>query len=92
MVNSRENLPFLDVNIRLKEGYFIPEIYSKATDSHEYLNRASCHPPSVTNNNPLGVALRADEIVQIGLKMMKYLKVNLYNTKHISCIRGMTAS
>ena len=61
MVNSRENLPFLDVNIRLKEGYLIPEIYSKPTDLHEYLNPASCHPPSVTNNltnNPLGVALR----------------------------------
>ena len=58
MENSRENLPFLDVNIRLKEGYLIPEIYSKPTDSHECLNPASCHPPSVTNNNPLGVALR----------------------------------
>ena len=58
MENSRENLPFLDVNIRLKEGYLIPEIYSKPTDSHEYLNPASCHPPSVTNNNPLSVTLR----------------------------------
>ena len=58
MVNSRENLPFLDVNIRLKEGYLIPEIYSKPTDSDEYLNPASCHPLSVTNNNPLGVPLR----------------------------------
>ena len=77
MENSREYLPFLDVNDRLKEGYLIPEIYSKPADSHEYLNPASCHPPSVTNNNPLGVALRSDEIVQIGLRMMKYLKVNL---------------
>ena len=58
IVNSRENLPFLDVNIRLKESYLIPGIYSKPTDSHEYLNPASCHPLSVTNNNPLGVALR----------------------------------
>ena len=32
MVNSRA---FLDVNIMLKEGYLIPEIYSKPTDSHE---------------------------------------------------------
>ena len=69
MENSRENLPFLDVNIRLKEGYLIPEIYSKPTDSHEYLNPASCH--------PLGVALRSYEIVQIGLRMIKYLKVKL---------------
>ena len=58
MVNSRENLPFLDVNIRLKEGCLIPQIYCRPTESHEYLNPASCHQPSVTNNNPLGVALR----------------------------------
>ena len=41
----------------LREGYLITEIYSKATDSHEYLNPNSCHPPSVANSNPLGVAL-----------------------------------
>ena len=58
MENSRENLTFLDVNIRLIEGYLILEISSKPTDSYEYLNPASCHTPSVTNNNPLGVALR----------------------------------
>ena len=42
--SSRENLPFLDVNIRLKEGYLIPEIYSKPNDSHEYLNSALLPP------------------------------------------------
>ena len=56
MKNSRENLPFLDVNITLKKGHLISEIYSKPTGSHEYLNPASCH--SVTNNSPLGLALR----------------------------------
>ena len=58
MENSREKLSFLDVNIGLREGYLITKIYSKTTDSHEYLNPKSCHPPSVANNNPLGVALR----------------------------------
>ena len=36
----------------------IPEIYSKGTDSHEYLNPNSTHPLSVTKNNPYSVALR----------------------------------
>ena len=36
----------------------ITEIYSKPTDTHEYLNPNCCHPPAVANNNPLGVALR----------------------------------
>ena len=57
MESSREKLSFLDVNIGLR-GYLITEIYSKTSDSHEYLNPNSCHPPSVANNNPLGVALR----------------------------------
>ena len=56
MENSREK--FLDISIGLREGYLIAEIYSKPTDSHEYLNPKSCHPPSVANNNPLGVALK----------------------------------
>ena len=58
MENSREKLSVLDVNIGLREGYLITEIYSKSTDMHEYLNPNSCHPPAVANNNPLGVALR----------------------------------
>ena len=44
MENSRETLSFLDVNIGLREGYLITEIYSKSKDSHEYLNPKSCHP------------------------------------------------
>ena len=50
MENNRGKLSFLDVNIGLREGYFITEIYSKPPDSHEYLNPKSCHPPSVANN------------------------------------------
>ena len=94
MESSRENLPFLDVNIRLKEGYLIPEIYSKPTDSHECLNPASCHPPSVTNNNPLRVALRVrrncsdkvedDEIFKRKLIEYKaHLMHSLYDSKLI---------
>ena len=29
---------FLDVRVHLRGGYLIPEIHSKPTDSHEYLN------------------------------------------------------
>ena len=35
---------FLDVKVHLKNGYLIPEIYSKETDSHKYLNANSAHP------------------------------------------------
>ena len=42
----------------MKDGFLIAEIYSKPTDSHEYLDPRSCHPPQVTRNNPYSVALR----------------------------------
>ena len=58
METSRQELVFLDTKVHLKNGYLIPEIYSKPTDFHEYLNPKSCHPPQVTRNNPYSVALR----------------------------------
>ena len=57
-VTKDTGLEFLDVKVHLKNGYLIPEIYSKETDSHEYLNPNSAHPLSVTKNNPYSVALR----------------------------------
>ena len=58
METSKQDLVFLDTKVHLREGYLIPEIYSKPTDSHEYLHPKSCHPPQVAKNNPYSVALR----------------------------------
>ena len=43
-VTKETVLEFLDGKVHLKNGYLIPEIYSKETDSHEYLNPNSTHP------------------------------------------------
>ena len=58
METSSQELFFLDTKVHLKNNYLVPEIYSKSTDSHEYLNPKSCHPPQVTLNIPYSVALR----------------------------------
>ena len=58
MEASSQKLVFLDTKVHLKNGYLVPEIYSKPTDSHQYLNPKSCHPPQVTLNIPYSVALR----------------------------------
>ena len=58
METSSQELVFLDRKVHLKNGYLVPEIYSKPTDSHEYLNPKSCHPLQVTLNIPYSVALR----------------------------------
>ena len=34
METSKQDLVFLDMKVHLREGYLIPEIYSKPTDSH----------------------------------------------------------
>ena len=58
METSKQDLVFLDTKVHLREGYLIPEIFSKPTDSYEYLHPKSCHPPQVAKNNPYSVALR----------------------------------
>ena len=44
--------------MHLKNDLLISELCSKPTDSYEYLNLTSCHPPQVTRNNPYLVALQ----------------------------------
>ena len=56
--HSETELVFLDTKVHLKNGFLIPEIYSKPTDSHEYLNPKSSHPLNVVKNIPYSVALR----------------------------------
>ena len=58
LVFKGTGLEFLDVKVHLNNGYLVAEIHSKETDSHEYLNPDSVHPPSVVKNNPYSVALR----------------------------------
>ena len=56
--SSERVLVFLDTKVHLIDGYLVPEIYPRPTDSHEYLNPGSAHPPMVANSNPYVVALR----------------------------------
>ena len=56
--SSGHELVFLDIKVHLIDGYLVPEIYSKPTDSHEYLNPDSAHSPVVANGNPYAVAPR----------------------------------
>ena len=43
--SSGSQLVFLDTKVNLRQGFLVPEIYSKPMDSHEYLNPTSAHPP-----------------------------------------------
>ena len=64
---SRNELMFLDTKILLRSGkgsedeskvYLVPRMYSKPTDTHQYLHPTSCHSPHITKNLPSSVISR----------------------------------
>ena len=48
---------FLDVKVRIIDGYLVLEIYSKSTDAHRYLHATSAHPAHCVRNIPYSVGL-----------------------------------
>ena len=71
---SETDLVFLDTKVHLKNGFLIPEIYSKPRDSHEYLNPKSLHPSNVAKNIPCSVALRVRRNCSDRIEVTHYLK------------------
>ena len=55
---SYGSIPFLDINIKLQDGYLTTDLYCKPTDSHAYLHSSSCHPRHVIDNMPYSQFLR----------------------------------
>ena len=52
---SNTTISFLDTSISLSES---TDLYSKPTDTNQYLLPSSCHPPRVTKSIPYSQALR----------------------------------
>ena len=50
-------LNFLDVKVRIIDGYLVLEIYSIPTDAHQYLHAKSSHPAHCVSNIPYSVGL-----------------------------------
>jgi peptide-methionine (R)-S-oxide reductase len=55
---STEEIPFLDINISLKNGFLQTDLFTKETDSHNYLHSTSCHPGHVCRNIPYSQFIR----------------------------------
>nr|XP_039263152.1 uncharacterized protein LOC120339139 [Styela clava] len=55
---STENITFLDVKVHIMDNKLETEIYTKDTDSHQYLLPSSCHPKHITANIPKGLFIR----------------------------------
>ena len=59
---SREKVNYLDVKVIVREGKLITNLYVKQTDSHQYLDRFSCHPYHCTKSIPYSQELRINRI------------------------------
>ena len=76
--HSETELVFLDTKVHLKNGFLIPEIYLKPTDSHEYLDPKSSHPLNVVKI-PYSVALRVRRNCSDRIKDDTLFKKNMIN-------------
>jgi len=60
---STTNIPFLDVQVVNDKGKNSTDLYTKPTDTHQYLNNwASCHPRHNKTSIPYSLALRLRRI------------------------------
>ena len=58
----REEVNYLDMQVIVREGKLITDLYVKETDSHQYLDPSSCHPYHCTKSTPYSQALRINWI------------------------------
>ena len=59
---SRESVTFLDTRVKREGNHLITELYTKPTDTHQYLHRYSCHPPHCKTSIAYSQALRIRRI------------------------------
>ena len=59
---SSQQIEFLDVNIKIKDGFIPTDLFSKDTDKHLYLHVTSSHPNLVKIAIPYRLGIRAKRI------------------------------
>ncbi|XP_060557357.1 uncharacterized protein LOC132717809 [Ruditapes philippinarum] len=64
MNKSETSMPFLDVLVMKSGTHITTDIYSKPTDTYNYLNFKSCHPKHTKLNIPFNLASRIITIVR----------------------------
>ena len=59
---SKEEINFLDVNVRLRNRQLETDLHIKPTDTHQFLDSTSCHPYHCKKSIPYSQALRYNRI------------------------------
>ena len=82
-------IPYLDVNLSLKEGKIVTDLYKKPTDRNQYLLPSSCHADHTVKSIPFSLALRIVRICsepELRNKRLKELKQMLYDREYSPAI------
>ena len=58
MENSHDRVNYLDTTVILKNNKLSVDLYTKPTDTHNYLHYTSCHPKHCTQSGPYSQYLR----------------------------------
>ena len=67
--SSTTEIPFLDVLVCISDGVLHTDLYSKPTDSHQFLHWTSCHPKHTKRSLPYGLAFRLNQICSTSDKL-----------------------
>ena len=82
---SSKKVDFLDVTITKSEnGKLETNLYSKPTDTHQFLHATSCHRASCKNGIPYSQAIRLKRICSLETELQE----NLQNLEHWLVYRG----
>ena len=79
---SPETVNFLDATVDLMNNHIETELYTKPTDTHQYLLPSSCHPHHIIKNIPKSLALRIKRICF----------TTAYFEKHAACLTSYLVS
>jgi len=72
---------FLDTRVYLKDGHIQTDLYTKPTDTHQYLDTRSCHPRHCKTAIPYSQALRLRRICSEEMNFKKRLKELNYHLR-----------
>lgn len=97
--SSTDSVPFLDINITLRDGFLRTDLYSKPTDAHAYLHSSSSHPRHTVKNIPYSLFIRLRRLCSTPdvfnsrcQELSQQLKCRGYNQKVISEARQKAES
>ena len=68
-----ENVSFLDVAVAVEDSRLVADLFTKPTDTHQYLLPSSNHPSNAHQNLPYGLAIRLRVIVSENTTLDKRL-------------------